>query len=360
MKIHCLITTLDVGGAERMLYETVRRVAAAGHDVRVSALFPDGTVGEWLRVAGIPVQAGLMRYGGDPLCVPRLVAALRGWRPDIVHTWLFHANMAGRCAAKLAGVPRVISSIRVYDNRRWHHVLDRLTLGLVDAVTANSTTVTERLAAGGYPRARLHTIVNGVALLPERPAWPADVPRDSARPLLVSVGRQHPQKGFDVLLRALALLPAAQRPRLLVSGRTDAATTALAQLQAELGLQADVTFTGWRADARTLAAHADLFVLPSRWEGMPNALLEAQADGVACVATAVDGSREVIADGETGLLVPPDDPRALAEALARLLGDAALRRRLGDAARVRAEREFSLDAMAEKTLTLYQQVAGSC
>jgi len=350
-------TTLDLGGAERMLYETVARVRAAGHGVAVTCLLGDGPVADWLRRDGVPVYPALMRWPGDPLALPRLAALLRREKPDLLHTWLFHANLFGRVAARLAGVPHVVAGIRVYDDRAWHHRVDRLTLGLVSAVTTNSATVRDRLVREqGYPAEKITIIVNGVAQRTTPPVWPADVPRLPGTRLLVSVGRQHPQKGQDVLLRAVAELRREFPLQLVVCGRPDAATPQLLALCRELRLDDCVTFTGLRPDARELAAQADVFVLPSRWEGMPNVLLEAQADGVACVATAVDGSREVIADGDSGLLVPPDDVPALAAAIGGLLRDDARRAALGAAARARAARDFSLDVMAEKTVALYQQL----
>lgn len=343
-----------------MLYETVTRARAAGHAVTVACLLGDGAVADWLRRDGVTVHPGLMRFPGDPLALFRLARLLRAEKPDLLHTWLFHANLLGRLAARLAGGARVVSAIRVFDDRGWHHRLDRMTLGLVDAVTVNSETVRERMVRErNYPAGKITVIVNGVAARAVPPVWPADLPRRPGARLLVSVGRQHPQKGQDILLRAVARLRGEFPLQVVVCGRADTATPQLQALGRQLGLAETVTFTGLRPDARDIAAHADLFVLPSRWEGMPNALLEAQADGVACVATAVDGSSEVLADGVTGLLVPPDDEDALAAALAGLLRDEARRLAMAAAARQRAAREFSLAAMAQKTLALYQRVTAT-
>jgi glycosyltransferase involved in cell wall biosynthesis len=176
-----------------------------------------------------------------------------------------------------------------------------------------------------------------------------------AQGLLVgTVGRLHPQKGFASLLAAVARvrerLPAI---RLLLVGGGALRRDLVARAEA-LGLAEVVIFAGSRGDVPEILAALDLFVLPSLWEGLPNAVLEAMAAGLPVVATAAGGTPEVVVDGETGLLVPPGDVTALAEAIERLLRDPGLRRKMGEAGRKRVEGHFTIEQTVAQTVALYE------
>ena len=169
-----------------------------------------------------------------------------------------------------------------------------------------------------------------------------------------SLGRLHPQKGFSDLLTAFAQVR--QRipsVRLFVAGDGELRDDLEAQARS-LGMAAVVTFAGVRADVSEVLAALDVFVLPSLWEGMPNAVLEAMASGLPVVATAVGGTPEVVVDGVTGLLVPPQDPGALAQAIGHLLRDPDLRRRMGRAGRRRVEEHFDVRETVRQVESLYE------
>lgn len=174
--------------------------------------------------------------------------------------------------------------------------------------------------------------------------------------LIGTVGRFVPPKGHTYLLDAIVRLQS-QFPdvKTLVVG--DGALLRPMEEKAQaLGLSDAVVFTGIRRDVPEILALLDVFVLPSLWEGLPIALLEAMAAGLPVVATRVGGVPEVVEDGVTGLLVPPRDPDALAEAITRLLRDPDLRCKMGQAGRERVESEFSVEKMVRKTETLYEEV----
>jgi glycosyltransferase involved in cell wall biosynthesis len=159
------------------------------------------------------------------------------------------------------------------------------------------------------------------------------------------VGRLITQKGHADLLRAWSLLGDGRRNAVLVVLGEGSERPALEALAAALGLTGSIRFAGFREDAASLLPALDLLAHPSLFEGLPNAVLEAMAAGLPVVATAIPGNDELIRDGETGLLVPPGDPPALARALGRLLGDPALRAALGDRARARILAERGLEPM---------------
>ena len=166
-------------------------------------------------------------------------------------------------------------------------------------------------------------------------------------------------KGHADLLRAARwVVERLPRARFLLVGPDQGEGQRLRRLAEELALGAAVEFLGPRADIAEILAAADLLALPSLEEGLPNVLLEAQAAGLACVATDLPGCAEALAEGETGVLVPARNPQRMAEALWRLLGDAELRRRMGQAARRRAVREFSMEAMLGQFAALYREAAG--
>ncbi len=175
-------------------------------------------------------------------------------------------------------------------------------------------------------------------------------------PTVVCVARLAPVKGVDVLIRAWQLVHAqAANARLCIVG-TGPQEVELHTLATGMHLEESLNFAGAQTDVRTFYQHADLAVLPSRSEGMPNALLEAMACGLPCVATRVSGSEDLIEDGVNGLLVEPEDVEALAQALLRLLGDPVLRTRLGAEARVTVETGYSIEQILDEYEKLYAEL----
>jgi L-malate glycosyltransferase len=177
-------------------------------------------------------------------------------------------------------------------------------------------------------------------------------------PRLVYVGRLHEQKGLDVLLTALAAVQSSPSPALSLVG-TGPFEERLRALVYELGISGDVEFAGVRQSLTPLLHGADVFVLPSRAEGLSNSLLEAMAIGLPVVASAIPGNTDVIQSGVNGLLSDPGDPAALADALERLLSDGGLRRRLGEAARRTVEERFALEEVAARYRELYEELSAT-
>jgi glycosyltransferase involved in cell wall biosynthesis len=201
----------------------------------------------------------------------------------------------------------------------------------------------------GVTEERIHRIPNGVAEMPQ--AAPDPIP-----PLrLLFTGRLHPQKQLDMLLHALSPL---EGWRLTIAGDGPAAGT-LRRLARRLGIEGRVEFAGQVPGVRPLLERSHLFVLPSRSEGMSNALLEAMAAGLPVLASRIPGNEEVVADEENGLLLPADDPRAWAEAVRRLRDDGAQRTRLGAAARARVLDSFSIERVADAYMRLYEKLLAS-
>jgi len=359
-----LITDLDVGGAERVLLEVVRRLDRERYRPAVCSLAPPGDLAREFDRLGVPVFGLGMTGYRHLLRAGRLFALLRRHRFDILHTHLCHANVLGRVVGRLAGVPVVVSTTHVAEPRRWHLLLERGTASLVDRVVAVSEAVGRyMIEQARIPAEKVLVIRNGVdpsrfrvprGEFRQREGIPAD------RLLVTSVGRLHEQKGLGWLLEA-ARLVVSEWPevRFLVVGEGPERKELL-RLRDRAGLEEYVRFLGFRPDVPQILADSDVFVLPSLWEGLAIALLEAMAAGLPVVVTDVEGVREVVTDGETGLVVPPADAGALSSALGRLLSDPGLRKRLARAGRERVIRHFGWGKVVSDTMALYDTLLSEC
>lgn len=360
------ITDLESGGAQVALYRLATRLDKAQFRPRVVCLRGgEAAVGRKLRAAGIPILDLQMTRKWRMDALARLYAHWRRERPMILHSWMFHATLAGRLVGRAAGIPILISARRnVNIGGPQRERLNRLTLPLDHAVIAVCEAARQaEMARGHAAPQKVTTIYNGVDLAEFPPANAASgarlrrvlhLPADAR--LIGVVGRLHPQKGHTYLLQAapavLAEMPAAH---FLMIGDGEL-RPALAQEAQQVGAARQVHWLGQRDDVPMLLAGLDLFVLPSLWEGMPNAALEAMAAALPVIATGVDGTREVIEDGVSGLLVPAADAAALAAAINRLLRDQPLAQQLGQTARERVAARFTLAQTVRQTEALYRRL----
>jgi len=280
------------------------------------------------------------------------VTVVRELAPDIVHANLASPWSCQYCiaAATIARRPRLVAvyQLAVPPVSARQRFMKRLTAHGVDAhVGVGDKTSREVEALVGLPHGSIRTIHNGVPDK-ERPA----VPRPRAGPLIGSIGRLERQKGFDTLIRALADLNDAAL--VLVGDGSERAS--LEKLAHRVGVADRVVWIGWSDEPARYLAALEVFALPSRFEGFPLAVLEALLARSAVVAADVGSVAEVVLDGETGLLVPPDDPAALARAIRRLLGDADLRRRLGEQGRRLVLERFTATHMTRAFESLYAEL----
>jgi glycosyltransferase involved in cell wall biosynthesis len=313
----------------------------------------DEAAGLGIRAHVVPRPAGNRILGVIPLW-----RALRAERPAILHahlSWPF-ACKSGVRAAWLARVPAIVGTAQLYlapeGGRR-----PPLVLGLYRRIIAVSEEVRHRYAAELRVPARTLVVVrNAIRVPPAAPMRNAAVRASlvEGRPdfVVLTPARLHPQKGHTYLLRAAAQVPDAT---FVLAG--DGPLRAELEAEArDLGVAGRCIFLGQRADVPALLAAADLFVLPSLFEGLPVSVLEAMAAERPVVATAIGGTDEAITSEESGLLVPPRDPAALASAIRRLQADPPFARSLAAAARARVEREFSSEATARNVMRVYDDV----
>ena len=311
----------------------------------------------------------------------RFVQALRQRRTQILHSYNFYANMFSLPAAKLAGVPCLIASIRdmgIYLTPTKLRA-QKLVCRLADRIVVNAGAIRDWLVEQGYPAQKIVVIRNGVdtsrfGIRDDGAALRRELHIPTGAPMVVMLARLNPTKGIECLFQAAIRLRDRHPDAYFVAvgecyTRNAAGQIVLdiayrQQLQARmqsLGLAQRFCFAGLRNDVPQVLAAAAVSVLPSVSEGISNTLLESLAAGVPVVATRVGGTPEVIEDGEHGLLVPVNDPQALADAISRVLADPVLAARLGASGQRRVAEEFSFEAVVRKTEDLYRELlAAKC
>lgn len=365
------VTTIDMT-AWCFLRSWFAVLAAQGHEVHLFTTA--GPFSTRLREQGVEVHDVFIARRIDPLrdlvSLWRLFRAFRGLRPDMVHTHTSKAGFLGRLAARLAGVPVVVHTMHEPPHnsaggrlkRGLYIWLERFAARLADRIiTVSYANEREIERQRLLPRERLSVIREGLDL--SRYPAAAD-PRAAVRtlgipdhvPVVGTVGRLEPAKGHTYMLAAipqvLTLVPEA---RFVVVGG-GYLQEALQRQADKLGVADRVTFTGYREEMLLLLQGFDIFVLPSLWEGLGIVLLEAMVYQKPLIASRVGGVKDVVIEGQTGLLVPARDAEALARAIVSLLRDPARRRTMGVAGRARLEREFRDEVCNERMMRLYQHL----
>lgn len=376
-----VIDSLAHGGAERSLAEMTPRLRAAGVEAAIVMLYSrEPSYEAEVRCAGVAMEVlhGRSRLGR----VRELRRIVQNRDPDIVHTSLFQSDVAGRLAA-VRTRPAVLTSLvnTSYEPIRLHdpnvsrrglqaaRIIDGWTgRHLTDHFHAVSRSVKESAARHlGIPAERITVVERGRD--PARLGAPDPERRARARAglalepdarLVLNVGRQDFQKGQRYLLEAFEVIADSHRDVVLgVVGRPGHATSELEAARRRSGFPDRIRFLGPRDDVPELLTAADLFVSASLYEGLPGAIVEAMALGVPVVASDIPGVRDVVEDERSALLVPPEDPRALAVAMAKVLDQPSIARSLGTRGKEEFARRFTLDVSVRKMVALYQQLTRS-
>jgi len=366
LRIVQLITEMAPAGAEKIVHDLAIGLSAKGHHVHVATLLDapnaPATLTDNLAGHGIGVTRLAMRSKVDLPRLSALASLLRRSRPHILHTHLWHADMAAK--AVLPAVwrrrPALLSTIHIADRRpvHWRFAIDRLTQPWVDQTAFVSRSVMHFYRRRVGLAARKCVVVpNGIDLtayqtLPDRLQARARWISASAEPVIGTIARLDPQKGLPVLLHAFSKLARRWPQAALLIAGTGPERDPLERLAAKLGIADRLHMLGFQHDVRPVLAALDVFVLPSRWEGFGLATLEAMAAGLPVVVTDVPGSRDLVHHEQTGLVVPPNDSHALAQAVARCLSHADLRAQLGRQARIAAG-AFTVQRMVDRYEQLY-------
>ncbi|HZE88289.1 MAG TPA: glycosyltransferase [Verrucomicrobiae bacterium] len=353
------------GGTQTQVLELLAALDRRAWSPTLCTLHLDDSLSKRIAQLDVPiVNLGLKGWfrGGTLRAIVSVASRIRAENVRVVHAFLHDGNLVGAIASRRAGVPYV-TSVRNLDLRRGP--LDTALSGWAHrgaaAVTFNSRQVRDLVVSRErLPLDRTRIIANGIGETSETigPTTGADPWPAEASPRLLCLASLSAKKGHPYLLAAFSRLRRLHPGASLVIAGSGPERGSLEEHARALGLERAVIFAGHREDARGLLARADLLLLASIEEGMPNALLEAMAAGVPQVATSVGAVPETMEDGVTGYLVPPRDPVLLAARAARILADGELRRRMSAASRDRFVRRFGRDRMAREHEALYAAVAG--
>lgn len=377
-RVLLVIATLTYGGTETQLYHLARKLHQRHYDVMVCCVTMGGPLADDLRRIGIDVRILGKRHKLDAWVLWKFVQLLRSYRPDVVHSFLFTANMWSRLGAWLYKPRGVVASIRSIEGSRelLPVLIDRLLSCITDRVVCNAQEIANYLAQEeGIAANKLTVIYNGVdtdwldAWLVVHGELPLGLRKSAVglfpdRRVVGMVCRFDRRKGIDVFLTACELLLKKRDDLqfLLVgdaySHQSDE-VACKAQIMRRLErppLDSTVVAPGFAPDVRGYLGAMDVFVLASHTEGLPNALMEAMAMERPVVATSVGGVPELVRPEIDGVLVPPDDPRAIADAVLRLLDQPNLARTMAQSARDRIRQNFSLTHMVSETTRIYDEV----
>lgn len=334
MRIAHVMAGAAAGGAETFFVRLCAALARAGEDV-LPLIRANQARAATLRAGGLAPRE--FAFGGplDLLTRPRLRRALENFAPRIAVAWM------NRAAQKTPRGPWVLAGRLggYYDLRHYRHC---------DRLVANTRGIVRWITGQGWPADRVDWLPNFSPDL----IGAAPVARGNA-PVLLAMGRLHRNKAFDIAIRALPRIPGAEL-RIAGEGPEQAALVALARGE---GVADRVTLLGWRTDQGALLAGCDVLLCPSRHEPLGNVVLEAWSAARPVVAAASQGPTELITHGQNGLLVPPDDPAALAEAVSTLLEDRSRAGALASAGRASFERDFTEAAVIARWQAWMRKVA---
>lgn len=355
IKVIQMLPRLSVGGAERVVINIMEQLDPTGYEVELVCLKPATSPAAFL-------EAELRERGFKITTVGRSRFDIRGFidlyrifksvKPNIIHTHLFSADIAGRVIGKLARVPHIISTLHNPNHSEGviRRLIRKVTNYQVDALVSVSETVKNYLEEYERPSSKKMTVIfNGI----EVEKYSGTVSSDKEVLTIGAVGRLTYQKGFDVLLEAVALLP--QAVQVVIAGEGEAQPL-LEEVIVKYNLQARVRLVGVQKDISHFLSTIDIFVLPSRWEGLPLVILEAGAAKLPVIVSDIPSIGEVITPDTTGLVFSGNNAVELKEQLERLIEDADLRVELGTNLQNIVYEKFSLRGMMQAYQTLYQDV----
>jgi glycosyltransferase involved in cell wall biosynthesis len=366
--LHC-VSTFEIKTDTKWLHQLIGRLNTDKFQPAIACFYGQGPMQTAFIELGIPAFNLNAPHNVSPAALSRARDCIRRFQPDILHNHLLRAELYGGSAARLAGVPVIlntayaIGSFRRHKKRRTDNLLDRICYRLAThTLTVSEAVRRDVIQRKLKPADVVHTIHTGIdfnASLPNksetkriRRHW--QIPPQA--PLILTVARLSYEKGVDILLQAAETVAGWHPDAHFVVVGDGPLRNTLEQQVRSANLQQNVHLVGFRADVDHCLAAADLFVMPSLMEGMPNALLEAYRAKLPVIASAAGGLPEAVDHEKTGLLVAPGDPDELASAIRRLLTDKSLRQQLACNGRNWAEQRFSLPVVVRKYEALYEKL----
>lgn len=365
-KILYLITGFHVGGAEMVLYRLLRKLNREKYEPVVVSIIPIVGIGERIEEEGIKILSLNAKFKCNPLIIWRVISIIKKEKPQILHSFLFHANFLGRVIGKLCNVPIIISSIH---SEYFGGILREKLLKWTDRF-CNTTTIVSKGAAERMidlkvvSKNKLKVIYNGIDLenfpfrkLEARTKIRNELNIEENKKILISVGRLHEAKGCPYLIKAMKILKEKYPYILLIVLGEGPEGKKIEEQIKELKLEKNILLLGQKENISEYLNASDVFVMPSLWEGLPIALLEAMACGLPVVNTRVGGVPEVVEDGKSGFLVELKNPRGLAEKIIKTLEmSEEERKKMGEHGRKIVEKKFSIEQIVKEYENLYQEL----
>jgi glycosyltransferase involved in cell wall biosynthesis len=366
---------LEFGGGERGFVQIINRLCRKKYKIMVACL-PTGVFIEKIKGSGAQVSSVDMQNRFNPMVILRLVNLMKRENVDIVHSQGGRADFFARMAAKLSRVPIVVSTVQMpvegfnvsTIKRLIYILLNRFSERFVDRFIVVSDALEKMMIEKQRIESqRVVKIYNGIEIdefcmdydkeaIHVKSRFREEMGFSNSVPVIGAIGRLVWQKGFEYFIEAIpGLLKEFKEARFLIVGEGELEEE-LKVKSKRLGLEDKLTFTGFRSDIKEILASIDICILPSLLEGLPMILLEAMAMGKPIVATDIDGIKEVLADGEAGLLVPPRNMEALSDAIITLLGNEGKSYQMGMAARKIVKEEFGVDVMVQKVEKVYDDM----
>jgi glycosyltransferase involved in cell wall biosynthesis len=367
IRIVKFLSVFMIGGTERQFVNVVKNLDPSKFDVQLACFRKFGAFLPEIEACGRPITAfsvnSLYSYK-TVLAQLRFMRYLREHRVQVLHTYGLYPNLFAIPAARMAGVPVTIASVRDMGAHasEIHRKAQRLVCKMATCVLTNAEAVRGWLIEQGVAQRKIRVIRNGI--IPSDLGLIADptvreefgIPADA--PLIGAVCRLNPVKGVDYLIEAAAvILRRHPQARFMIVGDGDYKRHLVAHAE-RLGIDRSMIFTGFRTDAMRLVRAFDVSVLPSLSEGLSNTLMESMSAGLPVVATRVGGAAELVVDGVSGFLVEPRDAATLAERISGLIENCDAARRIGEAARRRMLEEFSMEQTVRQTEGLYCELMG--
>jgi len=373
IRLLTFLSNFNIGGTEKQVLYLLQNLDPERFDLHVACLKRYGPLLNLVEASGLPLSEyrieSFWKYATIRQQL-RFAHYIRRHQIDIVHSYGFYTNMFAIPAARLAAAPLTVASIR--DTGAYltevQKRAQRMACLMTNHILVNAEAVKRWLVDTGYRGDKITVIRNGIVLFnPPAPNTRHAVRREFGIPLDAPVvgvhSRLSPVKGIDYLLQAArAILARFPETRFLIIGDDGLHNTYKQVLEDQasfLGIRESVIFTGFRLDVPALLSAVDISVLPSLTEGLSNSLLESMAASRPVVATRVGGNLEIVDEGRSGLLVPPKDPAAIAQAICRLIADPNLARSFGQAGRERVLSMFSMTRSAQETERFYLDLVES-
>ena len=363
IKVLHLITSLEVGGAQHGLLLGLPRFNTDRYEHIICSLMNRIPMADQFRESGIEVHSLGLNRRTDLSVLVRLRKLMKKVRPDILHTYLLHANVLGRIVGRLVGIPVIIGSERTIGQAGpCGRLATKLSNPLTNAVEVNSELGARSIAIDlGVPPDKIEVVRSGVDLKKfghstNRAAVRSQMGLKKGQHLVLYVGRLRAVKGIEYGLRAFAAAQSQLSSMHMALAGEGELLDHLKNIVRELNVSDHVTFLGVRNDLPDLLSGADSVLMPSLKEGFPRTAIEAMAAGKPIIATNVGGTSEAIIDGETGILIPAKNIEVMTSTLLRLVNDKDLQLKLGEAGRQRSTNNYSVNNYVTRLDELYRKL----